>query len=97
MMLLIQISQNQKFSLIVVVVVVLLNFTETLWAVLEVNVLSAYWQQGQQASKDRPAFEMRLEGFFNPEFPSPPETNSSPLKIDPWKRRFLLETIIFRG
>ena len=26
-----------------------------------------------------------------------PETNSSPLKIDPWKRRFLLETIIFRG
>ena len=26
-----------------------------------------------------------------------PETNSSPLKIDHWKRRFLLETIIFRG
>ena len=26
-----------------------------------------------------------------------PETNSSPLKIDPWKRRFLLETTIFRG
>ena len=26
-----------------------------------------------------------------------PETNSSPLKIDPWKRRFLLETIICRG
>ncbi len=25
-----------------------------------------------------------------------PETNSSPLKIDPWKRRFLLETTIFR-
>ena len=25
------------------------------------------------------------------------ETNSSPLKIDPWKRRFLLETTIFRG
>ena len=24
-----------------------------------------------------------------------PETNSSPLKIDPWKRRCLLETIIF--
>ena len=26
-----------------------------------------------------------------------PETNSSPLKIDPWKRRFLLETTIFRS
>ena len=26
-----------------------------------------------------------------------PETNSSHLKIDHWKRRFLLETIIFRG
>ena len=26
-----------------------------------------------------------------------PETNSSPLKIDPWKRRFLLETTIFEG
>ena len=26
-----------------------------------------------------------------------PETNSSPLKIDPWKRRLVLETIIFRG
>ena len=26
-----------------------------------------------------------------------PETNSSHLKITPWKRRFLLETIIFRG
>ena len=26
-----------------------------------------------------------------------PETNSSSLKIDPWKRRFLLETTIFRG
>ena len=26
-----------------------------------------------------------------------PETNISPLKIDPWKRRFLLETTIFRG
>ena len=26
-----------------------------------------------------------------------PETNSLPLKIDPWKRRFLLETTIFRG
>ncbi len=26
-----------------------------------------------------------------------PDTNSSPLKIDPWKRRFLLETIICRG
>ena len=26
-----------------------------------------------------------------------PETNSSHLKMDPWKRRFLLETIIFRG
>ena len=26
-----------------------------------------------------------------------PETNSSPLKIDPWKRRFLLETTLFRG
>ncbi len=26
-----------------------------------------------------------------------PETNSSHLKIDPWKRRFLLETTIFRG
>ena len=26
-----------------------------------------------------------------------PETNSSPLKIDPWTRRLLLETIIFRG
>ena len=26
-----------------------------------------------------------------------PETNSSPLKIDPWKRRFLLESTIFRG
>ena len=26
-----------------------------------------------------------------------PETNSSPLKIDPWKRRFLLETSIFGG
>ena len=25
------------------------------------------------------------------------ETNSSPLKIDPWKRRFLLETTISRG
>ena len=25
-----------------------------------------------------------------------PETNSSPLKIDPWKRRFLLETTISR-
>ena len=25
------------------------------------------------------------------------ETNSSPLKIDPWKRKFLLETTIFRG
>ena len=25
------------------------------------------------------------------------ETNSSPLKIDPWKRRFLLETTIFRA
>ena len=25
------------------------------------------------------------------------ETNSSPLKIDPWKRRFLLETTIFSG
>ena len=25
-----------------------------------------------------------------------PETNSSPLKIDPLKRKFLLETIIFR-
>ena len=25
-----------------------------------------------------------------------PETNSSPLKIHPWKRRFLLETTIFR-
>ena len=28
---------------------------------------------------------------------TPPETNSSPLKIDPWKRRFLLETTIFRS
>ena len=27
----------------------------------------------------------------------PPETNSSHLEITPWKRRFLLETIIFRG
>ena len=26
-----------------------------------------------------------------------PETNIRPQKIDPWKRRFLLETIIFRG
>ena len=26
-----------------------------------------------------------------------PETNSSPLKIDHWKRRFLLETTIFGG
>ena len=26
-----------------------------------------------------------------------PETNSWPLKIDPWKRRFLLETTLFRG
>ena len=26
-----------------------------------------------------------------------PETDSSPLKIDPWKRRFLSETTIFRG
>ena len=26
-----------------------------------------------------------------------PETNSSPLKIGLWKRRFLLESIIFRG
>ena len=26
-----------------------------------------------------------------------PETNSSPLYMDPWKRRFLLETTIFRG
>ena len=26
-----------------------------------------------------------------------PETNSSPLKIDRWKRRFLLETINLRG
>ncbi len=26
-----------------------------------------------------------------------PETNGSPLKIDSWKRSFLLETIIFRG
>ena len=26
-----------------------------------------------------------------------PETNSSPLKIQPWKRLFLLETTIFRG
>ena len=26
-----------------------------------------------------------------------PETNGSPLKIDPWKRRLLLETIIFKG
>ena len=26
-----------------------------------------------------------------------PETNSSPVKIDPWKRRFLLESINFRG
>ena len=26
-----------------------------------------------------------------------PETNSSPLNIDPWKRRFLLETTILRG
>ena len=26
-----------------------------------------------------------------------PETNSSHLKIDPWKRRFVLETIIFGG
>ncbi len=26
-----------------------------------------------------------------------PETNSLPLKIDLWKRRFLLETTIFRG
>ena len=26
-----------------------------------------------------------------------PKTNSSPLKITPWKRRFLLESIIFRG
>ena len=25
------------------------------------------------------------------------QTNSSPLKMDPWKRRFLLETTIFRG
>ena len=28
---------------------------------------------------------------------SMPKTNSSPLKIDRWKRRFLLETTIFRG
>ena len=28
---------------------------------------------------------------------TPAKTNSSYLKIDPWKRRFLLETIIFRG
>ena len=28
--------------------------------------------------------------------PTRPETNSLPLKIDPWKRRFLLETTIFR-
>ena len=26
-----------------------------------------------------------------------PETNSLPLEIGPWKRRFLLETTIFRG
>ena len=26
-----------------------------------------------------------------------PEPNGSPLKIDPWKRMFLLETTIFRG
>ena len=26
-----------------------------------------------------------------------PETNISPLKIDPWKRRFILETTIFKG
>ena len=26
-----------------------------------------------------------------------PETNNSHLQIDPWKRRFLLETMIFRG
>ena len=26
-----------------------------------------------------------------------PEINSSPLRIDSWKKRFLLETTIFRG
>ena len=34
---------------------------------------------------------------FENEDLTPPKTNSLPLKIDPWKRRFLLETTIFRG
>ena len=34
---------------------------------------------------------------MDPNYSTLPETNSSPLKIDPGKRRFLLETTIFRG
>ena len=41
--------------------------------------------------RSSPSAKMRTEGV------TLPETNSSHLKIDPWKRRFLLETTIFRG
>ena len=36
-------------------------------------------------------------GFCIPQYHLPSLKLTRPLKIDPWKRRFLLETIIFRG
>ena len=42
-----------------------------------------------------PGISLEDRGFL--ENQTLPETNSSPLKIDPWKRRFLLKTAIFMG
>ena len=54
---------------------------------------------------NEPSFNLEIMAFFtlakfvgmdpNGTSVTLPETNSSPLKIDPWKRRFLLETTIF--
>ena len=40
---------------------------------------------------------LKFHGLLEKKTDALPETNNPPLKIDPWKRRFLLETIIFRG
>ena len=50
--------------------------------------------QKEAGSSSSPIILGELLGFGKDALP---ETNSSPLKIDPWKRRFLWDTTIFRG
>ncbi len=55
-------------------------------------VVSASWSQGLPTVEDRVCF---LDLFFLIIYCTLPETNMAP-ENSPWKRRFLLETIIFR-